>query len=68
MNLFSVSQISKHFIHDILFEPHDNCVKRYYSFHFTQEKLNYFDWVSPEAYKTRIQVHLIYMGADPRKH
>lgn len=37
-------------------------------FHFTQEKLNYFDWVSPEAYMTKIQVQLIYMGAKPRKH
>lgn len=37
-------------------------------FHFTQDKLNYFDWVSPDAYMTRIQVQLIYMGAEPRKH
>lgn len=41
---------------------------RFIVFHFTQEKLNYFDWVSPEAYMTRIQVQLIYMGAEPRKH
>lgn len=61
MHLFSVLQVSKHFVHVILFDPHN-------SFHFTQEKLKFFDWVSPEVYMTRIQGQLICMGAEPRKH
>lgn len=68
MNLFSVPQISKHFVHVTVSVPLSAWVGGYHILHFTQEKLDYFDWVSPVTYKTRIQVPLIYMGADPRKH